>query len=118
MEIKLDNLNFQEVFTAAIMQTLDAEKKDQLIKGAMQFLLSKPGNSYSSTTPLQDAFQSALREETTKVAREYLNSNQEIQKSLEGLIVDAVKNITVDAREKTVQKIAEKIIEGLYSDKY
>lgn len=118
MEIKLDNLNFQEVFTAAIMQTLDADKKEQLIKGALQFLLSKTNDRYNNKTPLQDAFEIALRAETINVARDYLKDNEEVKAALEGLIVDAVKKITTDAREQTVDKLADKIIEGLYSDKY
>ncbi len=119
MEIKLDNVNFQDVFTAAILQTLDTEKKEQLIKGALQYLMSQPNNKYGNNkTPLQESFETALRAETITFAREYLKDNKEVQSALEGLIVDAVKKITVDARDKTVDKLADKIIEGLYSDKY
>lgn len=118
MEIKLDNLNFQEVFTTAIMQTLDTEKKEQLIKGAIQYLVGVPKDSYSKKSPLQDAFEMALHRETLAVAQAFLRDNEEVTKAIEGLIADAVKKITVDAREKTVDKIADKIIEGLYSDKY
>jgi hypothetical protein len=118
MEIKLDSINFQEVFTAAIMQSLDSDKKEQLIKGALQFLITKPSSGYQSKSPIQDAFEMALRAETIQVARDYLKNSEEVTKALEGLIVDAVKKITTDARDKTVDKIADKIIEGLYSDKY
>lgn len=118
MEVKLDNLNFQEVFSAAILQSLDNGKKEELIKGAIQSLMTKNGNSYSSKTPLQEAFERALYERAKDYIASYIDTDPTVKKAILDLINDAVVKITTDAREKTVGKIAEKIIEGLYSDKY
>ena len=118
MQVKLDAVDFQEVFTAAILQSLDEGKKEELIKGALTFLLNKSSDSYSKKSPLQDAFETALRAETITFAREYISKDETLKESIQGLIQESVLKITTDAREKTVDKIAEKIIEGLYSDKY
>lgn len=118
MEIKLNDLNFQEVFTAAIMQSLDNDKKEELIKGALQYLMTKGSGYNDKKTPLQEAFEIALRSETINVAKEYLSNNAEIKEVLNGIIRDAVTKIATDNREKTVEKVADKIIEGLYSEKY
>ena len=49
---------------------------------------------------------------------EFLKTDESVNKMIEGLISDAVKQINGDGRDKTVRKIAEKIIEGLYSQGY
>ena len=118
MEIKLDDLNFQEVFSAAIMQTLDEKKKDELIKGAVQFLMSKSDGRYSSKTPLQDAFEQALHLKAREYMANFIDTDPTIKEAIIGLIKDAVTKITTDARDKTVSKIADNIISGLYSDRY
>ena len=118
MEIKLDDVKFHEVFTAAIMQTLDENKRNELIKGAIQALMSKKNDSYSSKTMLQDAFEWALRDVAQQQIKDFLSTDKTVTDAITNLIKDAVTKITTDSRDKTVSKIAEQIISGLYDKSY
>lgn len=116
MDIKLDNINFQEVFTAAIVQSLDENKKQELLKGAVASLFQK--SEYSKKTKLQEAFESAMQQKAIEYIKDFIDTDPQVKESIFGLIRDAVVKINSEARDKTVGKIAEKIIEGLYSEKY
>lgn len=120
MEIKLDTVDFKEVFNAAIIKTLDEEKKNALIQGALNHLTTRPDNNgyRKGKTPIEDAFEMALNQVAREKIEEFLKTDESINKTIEKLISDAVSKINGDRRENTVSKIADKIIEGLYSDKY
>lgn len=119
MEIKLDTVDFKEVFNAAIIKALDDEKKNALIQGALSHLTTKPSNGYGKQkTPIENAFEMALNKVARDKIEEFLKTDDSVNKMIEGLIADAVKQINGEGRDKTVSKIAEKIIEGLYSERY
>ena len=119
MEIKLDDLNFQEVFNAAIIKTLDEKKKDELIKGAISYLMSEGDSTYGNDkTPLQHAFEDALQQKAREYIADFIDKDPTVKEAIIGLIKDAVVKITTDNRDKTVGNIADKIIEGLYNDRY
>ena len=72
IKVDLSGINFQEIFSAALMQQLDQEKKDALIKQAVQFLMTPQSNSYygKNVTPLQEAYNGAMR----NVAQEHIKA--------------------------------------------
>ncbi len=117
MEIKLDDFNFKNAVSEAILKSLDETKREQLIKSALEYLLTKSTSSYNKTSPLEDAFRSAVMQETREITVQYLKDNAEFNTVIQGIIAEAVQKIATDSRANVVGKIADKIIEGLYSDR-
>lgn len=121
MEIKLDNDQLKTVVSEAILQSLDATKKDELIKSALAYLLT-PQNTTTygrkGESPIQCAFNNALEFLARDTAKEMLASDESIQTTIRGLISDAVKALGERNREDTVMKISNAIASGLSSSAY
>ena len=121
MKIELENINMQELFSAALLQAMSEEQRGILIKDAIQFLMTpKDGGSFygSKITPLQEAFRVAIRDVAQKDIADYLTTDVKVKEAIMGLIKDAVEKMVNDNRQQTVNTLCEKIIEGLYKDKY
>lgn len=112
MDIKLDGVDFEKVFQAAIIQSLDAEKQAILIKGALEFLFKK-SSSYGSTSPLEQAFNGAMRQCAQEYVKEVLENELEVKQKIQTLIKEAVEKMYTDGRMITVDKICNAIIDGI-----
>lgn len=115
MQVNLESIDFKEIFSAAIVDKLDKESKDTLIKQALHYLLTPSAYGYGRLTPMQEAYNNALRYKAEEYVKEFIDSDTSIKETIKGIITDAVNKIMTDNREKTVSKVAEKIIEGLYN---
>lgn len=114
MDITLDKEMVKSVVSAAILQMLDAQKREALIKEAIQHLLSPGTDSWNrGRSPLQEAFANACRLIAVEIAKEMLEKDEQVKARIRELILEAYMRVTEQNREKTVQRIAEALERGM-----
>jgi len=119
MKIDLDSDMVKEVVSAAIFQSFDEQKRDSLIKSALDYLLKPGSESYNrGKTPLQSAFELALNQQALAVAESLLKDNVEVKAKLESMMLDALVNITTTRRQAIVDKMSDALLKALTNERY
>jgi len=108
IKIELGDLDLEATLAAAIMHKLDDVKKDQLIETALEYILS-PGR-HGEKSPLDEAFQMAVRKMTHEVVGKYISEDDRIK----DVIRDAFDKVldVEEHRDKLVGNVADSLIEG------
>lgn len=82
MEIKIDGEAAASLASKAIFDSLDQATRDDVVKQALQYLMTpKKSDTWSSTpgkTPLQEAFDQAIWQVATKVVRDRVENDPEV----------------------------------------
>lgn len=89
MEIKFDAEAAASIASAAIFDSMAEDARDSVIKQAIQALLTpeKDRNSYGvGKTPLQQAFDMAIRESAFRAVREKIENDPEVQANINKLL--------------------------------
>jgi uncharacterized protein YtpQ (UPF0354 family) len=112
MKIEIPEEQISDMFGAAILESLSQEVREDLIKGAIAYLLTaEKGRGYGAAkSPMQEAFETALDRFAGKFAVEYVAENPEVK----AMIVDALPNLTnapYDRKEKVIEAIAKALAE-------
>jgi hypothetical protein len=120
MDVRLDDNNMKDIIAKAVLDTLTPEARAELLSNAVKSLLSIPtGNSYDRKSPLQSAFDSAIREVAGQIAREQIVGNTEIKAKIEQMIADAWAKLVNDENySNMVEKVAGAIERGITGDRY
>ena len=115
MDIKIDTPQMQELIAQAVFASLDEVKRDVLIKGAIQHLITKDhSRSYgASTSPIEDAFRHAVRDVASKIASEMLTNDSDITTKIRALLNEALVLLMENNRESTVANLANAIAAGM-----
>lgn len=113
----LDN-TVKALVTEAIFKAIDEKKREEMMKAAIASLLKKPENQASwrgeQNTPLQDAFDTCVRQVAMEICREKLTKDEGFRKMVESVVVDAMQKVwATDKREKLIDNIAEAVVEGM-----
>jgi hypothetical protein len=114
-DITLNDSQLTDVVSQAILQSMDAEKQQTLIKDAIKYLLT-PNSPYSGApriSPLLNAFHQGIRNVTEKLIEQRLANDASVQQAINELITEAIQNVTVVNREQTVKALTAAITEGL-----
>jgi hypothetical protein len=108
MKLELDNDAMKGLIGESILQSFDEQKRDAIIRAAIESLLQPIKDGYSrGKTPLQEAFEAALSFKAREMAREAIEKDSGIQAQIEALIADAQKKFFVEKREAMVDKMAD-----------
>lgn len=98
MEIKLDGAAVAEIASAAIFQSLSEQQRENVLKQAVEALLSPDKNHHSTLygkTPLQQAFEQAIQQAAFKAVHEKIAEDPEVRAKIDELmgplILGAVK---------------------------
>lgn len=115
MDIKLDTPQLRELLAQAVLASLDDAKRDILIKGAIEFLVTKEttGYGHNRRSPIEDAFNYAVRDVAQKTANDMLTNDSGLQEKLRALVNEALTRLMDTNRAKTVEKIADAIAAGM-----
>lgn len=115
MEIKVTDEQFKDMVSKAMFEQMPATQRDELVATAIRQLMTPSKNSYAYGTlsPLQEAFNNAVRSVAIAHVEQRLKTDQSFIDQVDGLITDAVKKMAGEDREKTVQSIARAIADGL-----
>lgn len=95
MEIKLDPEAVASIASAAILQSLSAEQRDEVIKQAVSALLRPDeGRGFGSgKTPLQKAFDSAIANAAYRVVQEHIANVPEVEEAILKLLGPVLNGI-------------------------
>lgn len=115
--ISLDSEALAVVASKAIFDQLPDEQREKILKQAVTFLLTPDTRNRSygvpGTTPLQDAFNTAIREAAFKAVREQVENdpdlNDAIRKLLGPLIDGALKGEAEHYNNTLADKLGEAI---------
>jgi hypothetical protein len=123
LKLQLTDDNLKAIMSEAIMTALTEEQRAVLIKGALQYLLTAPPSSgYNSrppTTPIQDAFNEAVRKVAFKVCEEAVSADGELKRQIDTLVADVAKRaFAEDRREKLITKMADAVTSALTGERY
>jgi hypothetical protein len=121
MDLKIEQKDVAEFVSAALLTKLDQNARDELIKEALKTLISPPErNSYGQLqkSPLQEAFDQAVRRTTQTIAYDMIEENAEFKAKLKELITEAVEVLFTRKREDVTNKIADAIIKGMTEKEY
>ncbi len=122
MEIKIEQEHVQQIISDAILKELGEEKRNLLISQAIDMLLKQQttGSGYNqrSFIPLHESFNNAAQQVSMKIAREYLESNEDVQNKIKQLLVDAIERVFTTKREEIITKIADAFEKGFESRGY
>lgn len=121
--MNLNDVNLEPIVAKAIMETITPEARETLLVKAIQDYLTKstPGHDRFSQrpSPLQEAFNSAVRIQAEKMAREMMNDDEDMKKRLKELLEEVTNRVfTGDAREKLVESMASSLGRAISGDRY
>lgn len=89
MDIKLDPDSVKVLVQSAILEQMGEEKREALLKDAIGNLLVVPAKtSYGTptTTPLEDAFSSAVQMAARTVVMETVRNSPEVQEAINSIL--------------------------------
>lgn len=111
MELKVGDEQLKSIVSEAIMRSIDEKQREALIQGALTALLTENQNGTwgNRSTPIQDAFNGAVREVAVATAREMLQKDERIIDQIKGMVTEACQRVFVEQREKVIYRIAEGI---------
>lgn len=110
MSLDLNSDAMKNAVALAVVQQLTPDRQVALLKEAVLTLLQPTDSGYgydrTKKSPLQSAFESAVRSLAETVVREKLENDDTFKATIDSILTDAVKRATVEKREETVNKIA------------
>ena len=113
MEIKLDGEAVAEIASAAIFQSMSTDARENILKQAVQALLTPDKDSRYSPgygkTPLQQAFESAIQQAAFKAVREFVETNEEIKAEIDKLLGPLILGVVKDQADRYDDSLAEAI---------
>ena len=120
MDVKLNDENMKDIIAKAVLDSMTPESRTEMIQAAIKSLLTKPvGNTYDKKSPIQEAFDSAVRQVANQIAREQIIGNMEISSAITALIAEAWgKLINDENRSALIDKLVSALEKGLTGDRY
>jgi hypothetical protein len=107
--------NIKDIVAEAVLRSLDEQKREALIQGAITHLLKGDPNDPRSLPPIERFFRAAV----DSLARELMEAEMqkpEVKAKLAAIVGEATERALEKNREKTVEKISGAIYSALYSD--
>ena len=122
MTMSIDSEAAREVVAKGIIESLSDEQRNLVIQQAVQALLEEPRDSYGRNkgkSPLQIAFNNAVRWVANDVVREYLDL-PDIRSAVESSILVALKTYMEEyGYEHLVsQAVGDRVVEALFNKKF
>lgn len=116
MEIKLDAEAAASIASAAIFDSLSQDARDSVIKTAIEFLLTpeKNRNNYGAgETPLQQAFNNAIREVAFRIVKEKIENDPQVEEAILDLLGPLLTSAMKVEGENYESKLADAIGQAL-----
>ena len=121
MDIKLDAESLKTVIAKAVLDNLGEVQREAIMRGAIEHLLTPPPStgygSRQDPTPIQSAFNQAVRDVALQVAKETVAGDTVIREKIRGLLVAAAER-ALDADGKIVEKLSGALTKALTGSEY
>lgn len=119
MRLELDEAAMKGLVSEAIFQSLDEQKREALIRSALEALLLPNAEGYGrGKSPLQAAFEQALYRKANEIAADALSNRPEITKAVDDLVMDALRKFMGEKRDEMIEQIADGIRKAITGDRY
>lgn len=116
IEIKDEQLH--TLVSAAILQMLSPEKREELVAQGIANLLKGNTNSYDKRSELERIFQQSLEHVTREIMRKLVAEDPVIMEKLTSVVTEGVNKVFADShRDKLVERVASVISENLWKDR-
>jgi predicted RNase H-like nuclease len=119
-EIKIESDAMQAIVSKAILEGIDADQKQAILEQAVAALIKPRGErGYGKpepTTPLQDAFDMAVRRVVNEVANEVIADNSDLRDKVREMVVQAMSDTLKDPGTKLQGAVREAVAENLVVD--
>jgi hypothetical protein len=117
MKIEIPEEQISDIFGAAILESLSQNVREDLIKGAIAYLLTaEKGRGYGAAkSPMQEAFETALDRFADNFAVEYVAENLEVKE----MIAEALPKLTnapYHRKTKVIEAIAKALAEVMLTE--
>lgn len=118
-EIKIESDAMQAIVSKAILEGIDADQKQAILEQAVAALIKPRGErGYGRpepTTPLQDAFDAAVRGVVQEVARETITDNPELRDKVRELVTQAMADAIKEPYTKLWSAVRDAVAENIVS---
>ncbi len=123
ISVNINSGDLQKLAGEAILAAIDQDKREALIKQALQYLLSKPSkeNRYGSESysPLEEAFHSAIRQVAGAIVNEELAKDDKVKEQVRQMLTDAwVKMNDPERYQKLVDRAADALSKAFIPDRF
>lgn len=121
MDLKLTGTDLEPIVAKAIVDMLTPEKRDELIRNAVENLITKrdPYNTGQKKSELQQAFDRAVGRIADKMVEEKLTNDSAIMAELEKLLAEGWQLMLQDEnRKKIVENISGALRRAITGDRY
>ena len=120
MDVKLDSATMEGLVSKAIFDMLTEDKRDELIRGAIQSLMKRPsGSGYNAMTELERLFAEAAQTAARKLIIQKLDGDAAFQDGVKQVFEKAwVGAFTGDAGDKLAEKMSGAFRQALTGDRY
>lgn len=119
--INLSPEAISSAISGAILGSLDAKTREDLIRQSLEHLLTpKKDSSWhgQKLSPLQEAFNIAVTSLARDEVKKNLETNQKVRSEIEKLVSDAFTKIFTTKRDEVVNKMADAFVQGMKIDTY
>lgn len=113
IDISMNSDQLKDLVQEAILRAMDENQRETLIQAAIRHLLTSDSTYGRRESPIQHAFNSAVNGVAILIAKEQLEANTEVSAKMESLIQAALVKVMDENREKTIERIAAAITDGL-----
>jgi fructose-1,6-bisphosphatase len=118
-ELKLNDEQVNAALQAAILAAIGDIGRERIIKEAVSYLIANDTRFKGQVSPLMEIVQNAAREIAKTILTDKLATDETFTTEVHRLYEDAVKKMfDVATREKLVERLANKMAEGLEKDRY
>lgn len=118
MNITIDTPQMRELISEAILSSLDTAKRDELMRGAIWYLLNKSPEYYGGRkTPMQAMFESAVTHVANDIILEHVKSDTGLVVALKSLIEEATAKAVGEKRDVLVEKLTSTMVNNLLADR-
>lgn len=117
MNISLDSEQLKSLVSEAIFKSLDEEKRNALVQGAIAHLLTPASTGYGrAKSPIEDAFMYGVQAVATRIATEILENDEKVKEKIRDLLNESLVRVMETNREETIRKLADNITRGMAFD--
>lgn len=106
-DITVDSNVLSTLVAKSLLESIEPEQKELMVEQALKYLITKPNSSYASTSPLQDAFNSAVHQTSFSVVRDILQE-EEFEEAIRNACREALMQLLKDKNS-----IKQAIVSGL-----
>lgn len=114
--INIESEALQAIVSKAILEGIDADQKQAILEQAVSALIKPQGErryGVEPTTPLQDAFDLAVRSVVNSVAREVVEENQELRAKVREMVSQAMASALENPGTKLQGAVRDAVAENI-----